>query len=77
MQVKSSKEIINIAVVGSGAVGKTSLVEGIANVVGLTTRLGSVQEGNTISDYNPDEIERQISINSSVISFNYNGKKIN
>jgi len=77
MQVKSSKEIINVAVVGSGASGKTSLVECIANIVGLTNRLGSVQDGNTLSDYNPDEIERQISINSSVISFNYNGKKIN
>jgi elongation factor G len=77
MQVKSSKDVINVAIVGTGASGKTSLVEGIAYVAGLTTRLGSVQEGNTISDYNPDEIERQISINSSVISFNYNNKKIN
>ncbi len=77
MQVKSSKDIINIAVVGSGATGKTSLVESIANIVGLTNRVGSVQEGNTISDYNSDEIERQISINSSIISFNYKDKKIN
>ena len=60
MQVKSSNDVINIAVVGSGAGGKTSLVEGIANIIGLTTRLGNVQEGNTISDYNTDEIERQI-----------------
>lgn len=77
MQVKSSKQIVNVAVVGSGSTGKTSLVESIAYIAGLTTRIGSVQEGNTISDYHSDEIERQISINSSVISFNYKDKKIN
>ncbi len=77
MQPKSSNDIINVAIVGSSATGKTSLVESIAYTAGIITRLGSVTEGNTISDYYPDEIERQMSINSAVISFMYKDKKIN
>jgi len=72
-----NKEIINVAIIGSSACGKTSLVEAIGYTVGLTTRLGSVQNGNTISDYMPEEIERQMSVGLSVISFEYGGKKIN
>jgi elongation factor G len=72
-----NKEIINVVIIGSSACGKTSLVEAIAYTVGLTTRLGSVQNGNTISDYMPEEIERQMSVGLSVISFEYGGKKIN
>lgn len=77
MQPKSSKDIVNIAIIGTSSSGKTSLVEAIAYNVGLTTRLGTVQDGNTISDYLPEEIERQISIGLSVISFQYKNKKIN
>ena len=77
MQPKTSKDIINVAVIGSSASGKTSLVEAIAYDVGIITRLGSVQDGNTISDYLPEEIERQISVSLSVISFQYKDKKIN
>lgn len=77
MQPKSSKDIINIAVIGTSSSGKTSLVESIAYNVGLTTRLGTVQDGNTISDYLPEEIEKQISIGLSVVSFQYKDKKIN
>ncbi len=72
-----NKEIINVAIIGSSASGKTSLTEAIAYTVGLTSRLGSVQNGNTISDYMPEEIERQMSVSLSVISFQYEGKKIN
>ncbi|MCX7956799.1 MAG: elongation factor G [Endomicrobia bacterium] len=71
------KNIVNIAVIGSSASGKTSLTEAIAYKVGLTSRLGSVQSGNTISDFLPEEIEKQISINNSIITFQYKNKKIN
>ncbi len=77
MQPKSPKDIINIAVIGTSSSGKTSLVEAMAYNAAVTTRLGTVNDGNTISDYLPEEIERQISIGLSVISFQYRDKKIN
>jgi Translation elongation factors (GTPases) len=75
--MQNNNEIINIAIIGSSSTGKTSFVESIAYTVGLTSRLGSVQNGNTISDYMPEEIERQMSVGLSVVSFQYNNKKIN
>lgn len=69
--------IINISVIGSSTSGKTSLVEAISFLAGITSRLGSVQDGNTISDYLPEEIEKQMSISNSVITFTYKDKKIN
>jgi elongation factor G len=77
MQVKSAQEIVNAAVVGTGAAGKTSLTECFAHLAGLTSRIGTVADGTTMSDYNPDEIERQISINAAVVSFMYGGRKLN
>ncbi len=69
--------IRNIALIGHGGSGKTSFSETACFCAGSTTRLGRVEEGNTISDYHPDEIERQISINSAVISNEWHGYKIN
>ncbi len=60
--------IRNLALVGHAGSGKTSLAEGIAFAAGLTNRRGTIQEGNTLSDYHPDEIARKHSINSSLIS---------
>ncbi|MCS7152222.1 MAG: elongation factor G [Endomicrobia bacterium] len=78
MQTKGLAEVINVGIFGSSASGKTSFVESIAYLTGLTSRLGKVQDGNTISDYMPEEIERQMSIGLSVVSFKYNdNKKIN
>ncbi|MCS7227994.1 MAG: elongation factor G, partial [Endomicrobia bacterium] len=71
------KFTVNVAIIGSSSVGKTSFVEAIAYTANLITRLGNVQDGNTISDYMPEEIERQMSVGLSVISFQYNDKKIN
>lgn len=77
MQKSTTSDVINVAILGSSASGKTSFVEAIAYLAGITSRLGSVQDGNTISDYMPEEIERQMSIGLSVISFQYGDKKIN
>ena len=63
MRVYKSAEIRNVAVVGHGASGKTSLVDALAFVAGTSKRHGSVKDGTALTDYTPDEIERKYSIN--------------
>jgi len=70
-------DIRNLCLVGHGGCGKTSLAEAMLFTAGAISRLGSVDEGNTVSDYNPDEIERKISIALSYVHADWNGKKIN
>ena len=72
-----AKNIRNIVVMGHSGCGKTTLVEQILSHSGAIPKPGSVDEGNTVSDFNPDEIERKISINSSVCNFAYQGVKVN
>jgi elongation factor G len=62
MKVYGSNAIRNVAFVGHGASGKTSLVDALAFVSGATRRHGSIKEGTTLTDYSPDEIERKHSI---------------
>jgi elongation factor G len=62
MKVYGSNAIRNVAFVGHGASGKTSLVDALAFVSGASRRHGSVKEGTTLTDYSPDEIQRQHSI---------------
>ncbi|HTY57408.1 MAG TPA: elongation factor G [Bacteroidota bacterium] len=69
--------IRNLALIGHGGAGKTSLAEAMLFSAGSTTRLGRVEEGNTLSDYHPDEIERQISINASLLFCEWKTHKIN
>ncbi len=63
MRVYKTAEIRNVAVVGHGASGKTSLVDALAFVAGTSKRHGSVKDGTALTDYTPDEIERKYSIN--------------
>src|SRR5258706_14184818 len=77
MKEYPSAAIRNIAFVGHGGSGKTSLAEASLFTAGATTRFGKVEEGNTVSDYHPDEIERQISINSSLMFCEWKGTKLN
>ena len=77
MKVYSPADIRNVAVTGHGSSGKTSLVAGCLYVAGVGNRLGRVEEGTTLTDFDPEEIERQISI-SSGLAFMERGKtKIN
>ncbi len=70
-------KIRNVGVVGHGGVGKTTLVEAMLFAAGAVTRLGRVDDGSTITDFDPDEIKRKISINTSVAYGDWKGHRIN
>lgn len=77
MQVYSTDRIRNVALLSHSGAGKTSLAEAFLLASGATTRLGSVTEGNTASDYEPEEVERRSSIQTSIIPCEWKGKKLN
>jgi len=69
--------IRNVCLVGHGGAGKTMTAEAMLFSAGVTTRLGRVEEGNTVSDYRTDEVERQISVSTSLLHCEWKGNKIN
>jgi elongation factor G len=69
--------IRNVALVGHGSSGKTSLASALLFNFGATTRLTKVEKGNTVTDFEPEEIERRISINSAVCFVEANDSKVN
>ena len=77
MKVFDTENIRNIAVVGHGDAGKTSLVSALLYSAGAVNRLGRVEEGNTVTDYDEDEIERRITINTSLAHCEWNNTKLN
>ena len=77
MRVYKTGEIRNVAVVGHGASGKTSLVDALAFVAGTSKRHGSVKDGTALTDYTPDEIERKYSINLALAVAEWMDTKIN
>jgi elongation factor G len=77
MREYSGSEIRNIAVVGHGASGKTSLVDALAFVSGSSKRHGSVREGTSLTDHSPEEIERRYSINLGCAFAEWDRTKIN
>ena len=72
-----AKDIRNIILLGHSGSGKTSLVEALLYNAGAIPKMGSVDDGTTVSDYNEDEKEKKHSASSSLMSFKYNTKKIN
>jgi elongation factor G len=77
MRVYKTGEIRNVAVVGHGASGKTSLVDALAFVAGTSKRHGSVKDGTALTDYTADEIERKYSINLAMAVAEWLDAKVN
>ena len=77
MTVYTTDKIRNVVLLGHGGCGKTSLAEAMAYLAGMTTRMGKVTDGNTISDYDKEEIKRHFSINTTVIPIVWGDTKIN
>jgi len=70
-------KIRNIAVVGHRGVGKTSLVEALLFQAGKTNRLGTIEQGTTVSDWDDDEHKRQMSLSGTLTHLEWQGRKIN
>lgn len=77
MKEYTTEFLRNIALVSHGGAGKTMLAEAFLHVTGATTRLGKVEDGTTISDYDDEEHRRKISIYTSVIPVEHRDHKIN
>lgn len=77
MQKHTADQIRNIVLLSHSGAGKTSLSEAMLFASGAVPRLGKVDEGTTASDYDPDEVKRQISINLSLLHSQWKGTKIN
>ena len=77
MKVYTTDAIRNVALVGHGDVGKTSLASCLLFDTGEVPRLGRVDQGNTVTDFDEDEIERKVTISSSPCYVEWNKVKIN
>lgn len=77
MKQYTSDKIKNVAIVGHGGSGKTTLAEALLYMTGASDRLGTVGEGNTVCDYDPEEIKRKASISLTVAPYEYNDIKVN
>ncbi len=72
-----TKDIRNVAIVGHASSGKTALSEAMLHSAGLSTRIGTIAEGNTKSDYRPEEIDRQCSVGTSLLAIEWLDTKLN
>jgi elongation factor G len=75
--VYPSAQIRNVALVGHGGAGKTSLAEALLFCAGAIPRVGRVEDGSTVSDFDPEEQRRQISVSLSLAPFELDGHKVN
>ena len=71
-----SRQIRNVCLLGHGGSGKTSLVEAMLYYAKETGRLGKTTEGNTVCDFDPEEIKREMSISAAVAPIFYDNKKL-
>jgi elongation factor G len=72
-----TEKIRNVALVGHGGAGKTSLAEALLFIAGATSRLGKVEDGSTVTDFDPEEARRRISVSLALAPFEFEGCKIN
>ncbi|MCI7767681.1 MAG: elongation factor G [Oscillospiraceae bacterium] len=72
-----AENIRNIAIAGHSGSGKTTLAEALIYKAGASDRLGKTSDGNTVCDYDPEEIKRKASLGAALASFEYNGLKLN
>ena len=77
MKQYTADKIRNVALAGHSSAGKTSLAEMLLFKSGATDRLGKIADGNTVCDFDPEEIKRQVSVSSAIAPFDWNGVKIN
>lgn len=77
MKDYSCENIRNVCLLGHGNAGKTTLVEAMLNITGATDRFGSVVDGNTVMDYDPEEIKRKFSISTALAPIEWKDIKIN
>ena len=77
MKVYKTELLRNVALVGHGQSGKTSITEVALYQAGIADRLGSVEEGTTVADSDPEEIQRKTSISLAFLPFEWDGRKIN
>ena len=77
MKNYAANEVRDIVILGHSGCGKTTLAESLLYYSGATKRFGKVSEGNTVSDYDPEEVRRKVSISTSVLPVEWKDTKIN
>ena len=71
------KNLRNVGLIGHGGSGKTSLIESLLFHTGNTDRLGKIEDGTTVSDFDPEEKKRRISLSTALAPIEFNDTKIN
>ncbi len=77
MKVYTTEKIRNVVLLGHGGVGKTSLIEAMAYLSGATKKMGKVEDGNTLSDFDKQEIKKGFSIHTSLVPIEWEDHKLN
>src|SRR5206468_12264247 len=77
MKTYDANDIRNVLLVGHGGAGKTTLLEAMIFASGASTRMGRVEDGNTASDFEPEEVKKGISVSLGMAPVEWGGLKIN